>query len=223
MVPDQLHGEWKVVCDECGVAMHPGAVTRHKKSFHRGGDEVVMGRFNCKPPCTFSCARAEHLKQHQKPNIKINIVRRPSSSVHFLGNYLPDGSILPGDLQFLDTLVLGDFKRRVKQGTLAGFPKTIIFFRQADTFKCFSGFPWLINTCVRSSENLVMVNSHLLNVLGKQSLDSSPWAMNHASMTPTDEAFLMTRKNEYSLWLTTPRMLLGELGKLRAYFTFFQE
>ena len=156
-------------------------------------------------------------------HIKINIVRRPSSSVHFLGNYLPDGSILPGDLQFLDTLVLGDFKRRVKQGTLAGFPKTIIFFRQADTFKCFSGFPWLINTCVRSSENLVMVNSHLLNVLGKQSLDSSPWAMNHASMTPTDEAFLMTRKNEYSLWLTTPRMLLGELGKLRAYFTFFQE
>ena len=71
MVPDQLHGEWKVVCDECGVAMHPGAVTRHKKSFHRGGDEVVMGRFNCKPPCTFSCARAEHLKQHQKPNNKL--------------------------------------------------------------------------------------------------------------------------------------------------------
>ena len=62
----------------------------------------------------------------------------------------------------------------------------------------------------RSSENLVMVNSHLLNVLGKQSLDVSAWAMNHASMTPTDEAFLMTRKNEYSLWLTTPRMLLGE-------------
>ena len=70
-------------------------------------------------------------------HIKVNIVRRPSSSVHFLGNYLPDGSILPGDLQFLDTLVLSDFKRRVKQGTLAGFPKTIIFFRQVDTFKCF--------------------------------------------------------------------------------------
>ena len=71
VVPDQLHGEWKVVCDECGVAMHPGAVIRHKKSFHRGGDEVVMGRFNCRPPCTFSCARAEHLKQHQKPNNKL--------------------------------------------------------------------------------------------------------------------------------------------------------
>lgn len=55
-----------------------------------------------------------------------------------------------------------------------------------------------------------MVNSHLLNVLGKQTLDVSPWAMNHASMTPTDEAFLSERKNDFSLWLTTPRMLLGE-------------
>ena len=54
-----------------------------------------------------------------------------------------------------------------------------------------------------------MVNSYLLDVLGKQSLDTSPWAMNHASVTPTDEAFLMARKNEYRLYLTTPRMLLG--------------
>ena len=61
---------------------------------------------------------------------KICSVRRPSSNVHFLGNYLPDGSILPGGLQFLDTLVLGDFKRAVQQGTLGSFPKTIIFFRQ---------------------------------------------------------------------------------------------
>ena len=56
---------------------------------------------------------------------------------------------------------------------------------------------------------MVMVNSHLLNVLGKQSLDKSPWAMNHASLTPTDEAFLMARKNDFILYLTTVRMLLG--------------
>lgn len=61
---------------------------------------------------------------------KICIVRRPSSNVHFLGDYLPDGSILPGALQFLDTLVLGDFKRAVQEGTLENFPKSIIFFRQ---------------------------------------------------------------------------------------------
>ena len=61
----------------------------------------------------------------------------------------------------------------------------------------------------RSAEELVMVNSYLLNVLGKQTLAESPWAMNHASMTPTDEAFLLARKNEYVLYLTTVRMLLG--------------
>lgn len=54
-----------------------------------------------------------------------------------------------------------------------------------------------------------MVNSYLLDVLGKQSLDKSPWAMNHASVTPTDEGFLLARKNEFKLYLTTPRMLLG--------------
>ena len=54
-----------------------------------------------------------------------------------------------------------------------------------------------------------MVNSYLLSVLGKQTLAESPWAMNHASLTPTDEAFIMARRNEYILYLTTVRMLLG--------------
>ena len=61
---------------------------------------------------------------------KICTIRRPSSSVHFLGNHLPDGSFQPGDLQFLDTLVLDDFKKAVQQGSLEDFPKTIIFCRQ---------------------------------------------------------------------------------------------
>ena len=50
---------------------------------------------------------------------KICSVRRPSSNVHFLGNYLPDGSILPGALQFLDTLVLGDFSSGRHLGKLS--------------------------------------------------------------------------------------------------------
>ena len=50
-----------------------------------------------------------------------------------------------------------------------------------------------------------MVNSFLLNILGMQYLDSSPWAINHSSLSTTDEAVLMARKEQYLLYLTTNR------------------
>ena len=54
---------------------------------------------------------------------------------------------------------------------------------------------------------MVRVNSFLLNVLGMQYLDTSLWAMNHASLSPTDEAVLMARKEEFLLYLTTNRQI----------------
>ena len=54
---------------------------------------------------------------------------------------------------------------------------------------------------------MVRVNSFLLNALGMQYLDTSLWAMNHASLSSTDEAVLMARKEEFLLYLTTNRQI----------------
>ena len=64
---------------------------------------------------------------------------------------------------------------------------------------------FLLISVLRSAETMVMINSWLLNQLGMQYLDTSPWALNHASLSPTDEAVLMARKENYLLYLTTNR------------------
>ena len=57
----------------------------------------------------------------------------------------------------------------------------------------------------RSAETMVRVNAFLMNVLGVQYLDSSPWAINHASLSSSDEGVLMARKEKYLLYLSTNR------------------
>ena len=54
---------------------------------------------------------------------------------------------------------------------------------------------------------MVQINCFLLNALGMQYIDSSPWAMNHSSLSPTDEGVLMARKLDYILYLTTNRQI----------------
>ena len=62
--------------------MHPGAVLRHQKTMHEVEDDSKPTmKFKCTPPCNFSCARADHLKQHLKPNNKqclLNASRCPA-------------------------------------------------------------------------------------------------------------------------------------------------
>ena len=63
------------------------------------------------------------------------------------------------------------------------------------------------HTYFRSAERMVQINCFLLNALGMQYIDSSPWAMNHSSLSPTDEGVLMARKLDYILYLTTNRQI----------------
>ena len=135
---------------------------------------------------------------------KICFVRRPSSDVPLLGRVKVDGSFQPGDLDYLRTIVLDEFISTVKRGPpYDGFKNTVIFFRYGYVF---FGDEFH-HTYFRSAERMVQINCFLLNALGMQYIDSSPWAMNHSSLSPTDEGVLMARKLDYILYLTTNRQI----------------
>ena len=63
-------------------------------------------------------------------------------------------------------------------------------------------------TSQRSFDTLVSVNSWLIGETGLQTLDETPWCMNHASLDASDDAVLMARKEKYDLFLTTNRFLI---------------
>ena len=121
---------------------------------------------------------------------KLQMVRRPSSQVPLQGYVDAEQTVVPGLLQLLCILVLDRFVMAVKQGEpFDHFKKTLIFFRD--------------------SNQMALVNSWLITTTGYQTYDDSPFAMNHATLSTSDEAMLMRRKNKILLYLTTNRMLLG--------------
>ena len=54
---------------------------------------------------------------------------------------------------------------------------------------------------------MVFVNSWLIGETGLQTLDETPWCMNHASLHASDDAVLLARKEKYKLFLTTNRFI----------------
>ena len=121
---------------------------------------------------------------------KLHMVRRPSSQVPLQGHMDVKQNFVPGLLQLLRLLVLDRFVEAVKQGALCDqFKKTLIFFRD--------------------SNQMALVNSWLITTTGYQTFNDSPFAMNHATLSTSDEAMLQRRKNKILLYLTTNRMLLG--------------
>ena len=80
-------------------------------------------------------------------------------------------------------------------------------------FKIYSGSKFIH----RSAATMVMVNSHLLNALGVQYYDTSAWAMNHASLSNTDETVLGARKGDYDLYLTTNRQIINSEPVIKGY------
>ena len=122
-------------------------------------------------------------------HFKICAVQRPSSQVDFLGDITPQGVLRPGLLHLLRLLVLDRFLAALKAGSLDSFPKTIVFFR--------------------GSEAMGLTNSYLIRETGERTYDTSPFAMNHSSLSTTDEMMINSKQGGIHLYLTTNRMLLG--------------
>lgn len=118
-------------------------------------------------------------------NFKVCLISRPPSQVPFLGCTNSKGVFQPGLLHLLRLLVLDDFLARFWRKDLESFPKTIIFFR--------------------SSEAMAHCNSYLMEKTGLRTLDITPFAMNHSSLSSTDEEVIDSRRDEYHLFLTTNR------------------
>ena len=116
-------------------------------------------------------------------------VQRPSSQVDFLGDITSQGVFHPGLLHLLRLLVLDRFLAAVKAGSLASFPKTIVFFRD--------------------SVALGLTNSYFIRETGERTYDTSPFAMNHSSLSTTDEMMINSKQDDIHLYLSTNRMLLG--------------
>ena len=52
---------------------------------------------------------------------------------------------------------------------------------------------------------MALTNVYLRRKTGLQTLDTAMWAMNHSSLSQSDDAVLMARKDRYILYLTTNR------------------
>ena len=124
-------------------------------------------------------------------NFKLVCIQRPPSQVDFLGCIDAKGAFKPGLLLLLRTLVLDEFLSKFRAGDLASFPTTIVFFR--------------------SSESMVNCNMWLMDETGERTYDTSSFAMNHSSLATSDETVIHSRREEYKLYLTTNRMLLGSV------------
>ena len=122
-------------------------------------------------------------------NFKICLVPRPPSQVPFLGGNNSKGVLKPGLLHLLRLLVLNEFLTKYNAGDLASFPTTIVFFRNSD--------------------DMAKCNSYLIGMTGKRTYDTTPWAMNHSSLSNTDDLVIHSRRDKYKLFLSTNRMLLG--------------
>ena len=122
-------------------------------------------------------------------HFKICTIQRPSSQVDFMGDITAQGVSRPGLLHLLKLLVLDKFLDALKAGNLESFPKTMIFFRGSDA--------------------MGLTNSYLMGETGKRTYDNSPFAMNHSSLSTTDEMMISSKQEGIYLYLTTNRMLLG--------------
>ena len=122
-------------------------------------------------------------------NFKVCLVQRPPSQVPFIGCTNAKGIFKPGLLHLLRLLLLDEFLAKFKAGDLARFPTTMIFFR--------------------SSVAMSQCNSYLIQKTGQRTYDNTLFAMNHSNLSATDEAILHSRREQYRLFLTTNRMLLG--------------
>ena len=54
---------------------------------------------------------------------------------------------------------------------------------------------------------MVKTASYLRSETGHKTLDTSPFAINHSSLSDSDNNVLMARKYEFSCYLTSPRQL----------------
>lgn len=122
-------------------------------------------------------------------NFKVCLIPRPPSQVPFLGCTNSKGIFQPGLLQLLRLLVLDEFLAKYKAGDLKGFPTTIVFFRNSD--------------------DMAKCNSFLIDMTGQRTYDTTPFAMNHSSLSSTDDTVIHSRRDKYKLFLSTNRMLLG--------------
>ena len=52
---------------------------------------------------------------------------------------------------------------------------------------------------------MVKTASYLRSETGHKTLDTSPFAINHSSLSDSDNNVLMARKDEFSCYLTSPR------------------
>ena len=120
-------------------------------------------------------------------NTKICILKRPSSQVPVLGDDDAKGREVPGLLHLLRRLVLDKFVAAVKAGL--PFHKTIIFFK--------------------TSYQMCEINGWLITQLGNGCYDSSPFCMNHSSVSRSGQAVMKARLDSYLLFLTTSRMQFG--------------
>ena len=121
-------------------------------------------------------------------NFKVCVISRPPSQVHFLGCTNSKGDFKPGLLHLLRRLVLDEFLAKLRAEDLASFPKTMIFFRSSDA----------MSRC----------NSFLIEKTGLRTLDTTPFVMNHSSLSSSDEEVIGRRRDQYQLILTTNRELL---------------
>ena len=122
-------------------------------------------------------------------NFKVCLFPRPPSQVPFLGCTNSKGVFKPGLLHLLRLLVLDEFLSKYKAKDLESFPTTIVFFRNSDDMgKC---------------------NSYLIEMTGQRTYDTAPFAMNHSSLSSTDDTVIHSRRDKYKLFLSTNRMLLG--------------
>ena len=120
-------------------------------------------------------------------NAKICTIKRPSSQVPVVGDFDNKGREVPGLLHLLRRLVLDRFVQAVKTGTT--FNKTMIFFK--------------------TSYQMCEINGWLITQLGNGCYDSSPFCMNHSSVSKSSQAVMKARLDSYQLFLTTSRMQFG--------------
>ena len=59
----------------------------------------------------------------------------------------------------------------------------------------------------RDHDLLVNTNSYLRKETGHRTLDTAPFAMNHSSLSESDNNVLMARRDQFSCYLTSPRQV----------------
>ena len=119
---------------------------------------------------------------------KVSAIPRPPSQVPFTGDTDSQGVFQPGILHLLRLLVLDRFIAAFKDGSLASFPKTIIFFRGS----------WV----------MCLINSFLRNETGELTCATAPWAMVHSALDISSKATIKRRRGQIFLYLTPDHLLL---------------